>query len=363
MMISFTNQLSPDPPDTGLPQTTQTGPKEPHSSCLRVLHVIPGEAGGSSMIFAKREAQQLERAGVIPRLFFLQSRMSPIGLASEWRRFRREVREFRPDLVHAQYGTVTACMAAFGAMVPAVVTFRGSDLNRDPSVSLVRYLMSYSLSQIAALKAIRLVCQCRQLRSRLWWRRERVTVLPGSVDLERFHSMSQEKARNALGWPNDERVVLFNAGTFVRKVKRLDLAKAAITEAQKSIEKVRLVILDGSVSPDEIPIYLNAADCLLVTSDSEGSPAIVREAMACNLPVVSVDVGDIAERLCDVAESRITSRDPGELGAAVAKFLVTRTRSNGRRYARDFSVDCFNQQLVSVYESALAARGRRRHRS
>jgi len=315
------------------------------------------------MPFAKREAQQLERAGVVPHLFFLRSRTSPIGLASEWRRLRREIREFRPDLVHAQFGTVTAFTAVFGSTVPVVVTFRGTDLNRDPGVTRVRYLVSRLLSQIAALGAARMVCQSRQLRSRLWWRRSRVTVLAGSIDLERFHSMPQEKARDALGWKNNERVVLFNAGTLVRKVKRLDLAKSAVAEAQKIVEGVRLVILDGSVSPDEVPIYMNASDCLLVTSDSEGSPTIVREAMACNLPIVSVDVGDVAERLRDVTESEITSRDPRELGAAVAKFLVARTRSNGRWRAREFSVNRFNQELVSVYERALAAQGRPRQKS
>ncbi|NJO06276.1 MAG: glycosyltransferase family 4 protein [Chloroflexaceae bacterium] len=98
---------------------------------------------------------------------------------------------------------------------------------------------------------------------------------------------------------------------------------------------------------------MNAADCLLFTSDYEGSPNIVKEAMACNLPIVSVDVGDVVERLKDVQPSRIVQRDPHDLGQAVADILTMGKRSNGREIAeRELSNEHIAKRIIDVYRQA-----------
>ena len=75
---------------------------------LRIIAVIPGDPGGNSMIFAKRQVDSLEKSGAEIRRFFLASRTSPRVILAEVRRFRRLIRDFHPDFIHAQYGTVTA---------------------------------------------------------------------------------------------------------------------------------------------------------------------------------------------------------------------------------------------------------------
>ena len=108
-------------------------------------------------------------------------------LFEEFFRFRRVIRTFRPQVIHAHYGTVTAMFAALGAgRIPLVITYRGSDLNRLPSARGLRPAAGRLLSQIAALRAARIVCVSRQLKNLLWWRRARVTVLPSGVDPEVF---------------------------------------------------------------------------------------------------------------------------------------------------------------------------------
>ena len=94
---------------------------------------------------------------------------------------------------------------------------------------------------------------------------------------------------------------------------------------------------------------MNAADCLLVTSDAEGSPTVVQEALATNLPVVSVDVGDIAERLEGVAGSRITRRDAQALGRALAEVVTPPRRSDGRRRVPEFSSQRIARELGRLY--------------
>jgi len=315
----------------------------------RVLFVIPGVAGGHSMVFARRQAETLARQGLRVEVFDLQSRTSPWLLFEELRRFRRVIRKFRPQVIHAHYGTVTAIFAALGAgRIPLVITYRGSDLNRVPSARGLRPAAGRLLSQIAALRASRIVCVSRQLKGLLWWRRARVTILPSGVDPEVFRPAPRKILRDALGWREEERVVLFNAGHDSRN-KRLDLAELAVKETRRWVSSVRLEVLDGSVEPARVPAMMNAANCLLVTSDAEGSPTIVQEALATNLPVVSVDVGDIAERLEGVTCSYVAQRNPQALGRALAEVLNPPRRSDGRRKAEEFSSARIARKLGHLY--------------
>ncbi len=323
----------------------------------RVLFVIPGVAAGHSMVFARRQAATLVGQGFQVEVFDLHSRTSPRVVFEEFRRFRRVVRAFRPQVIHAHYGTVTAMFAALGAgSIPLMITYRGSDLNRLPSARGLREAAGRLLSQIAALRAAHIVCVSRKLRNLLWWRRARVTILPSGVDPEVFQPAPRKTLRDELGWREEERVVLFNAGYDSRN-KRLDLAENAVKEARKWAPAVRLEVLDGSVEPARVPAMMNAANCLLVTSDAEGSPTIVQEALATNLPVVSVDVGDIAEQLEGVASSCVVQRDPHVLGRALAEVLNPPRRSDGRRKAEEFSSTRIARELGRLYHEVLEQRG------
>jgi glycosyltransferase involved in cell wall biosynthesis len=322
----------------------------------RVLFVIPGEAAGHSMVFARRQAATLVAQGFDVQIFDLHSRTSLKTVLQEFRRLRRVIRQFRPQVTHAHYGTVTAMFAALGTgRIPLVITYRGSDLNGLPSACGVRQAAALLLSQIAALRATRIVCVSQRLRDLLWWRRARVTVLPSGVDPEVFRPEPRKNLRGELGWREDERVVLFNAGCDPRN-KRLDLAENAVEEARRWAPSVRLEVLDGNVAPARVPALMNAADCLLVTSDAEGSPTIVQEALATNLPVVSVDVGDIAEWLKGVTYSRVARRDPNALGRALGEVLNPPRRSDGRRRAEEFSSTRIARELGRLYREVLKER-------
>ena len=309
------------------------------------------------MIFARHESRELMQAGVDGEVFYLRSRISPRQLWKDVVAFRHRVREFRPNLIHAQFGTMTAFFAAFATRTPAVVTYRGTDLNPDPSQTRFRSFLGRTLSRLAAAKAAGIVCVTSQLRSRLWWGRERAVVLPGSVDLDRFLPCERKQARAALGWDADEFVVLFNLGRFP-KVKRPDLAAAAVNAAAAEVGPIRLHVMDGSIDQATVPLLMNASDSLIITSVCEGSPTILREALACNLPVVTVDVGDVRERLEGVTESHVVSRDMAELGGKLAEVLRRRQRSNGREAVQRLSVPQFTRDLAKLYRRALVANGK-----
>jgi teichuronic acid biosynthesis glycosyltransferase TuaC len=324
-----------------------------YSLSPRVLFVIPGDGEGSSMIFARRQAETVAREGVETSLFYLGSRTSPARLFGEWKRFRAVLKRLDPAVVHAQFGTVAALFAALASgSLPLVVTYRGSDLNPAPKSyscsARVRAALGCVFSQLAALRAQRIVCVSRELRDRLWWRRGRVTVLPTGVDPDVFRPASRAFARLRLGWSDHERVVLFNAGHDAQ-VKRLDLARAAVERARRDVPRLRLEILDGSVTPAQVPEMMNASDCLLVTSAFEGSPTVVQEALACDLPIVSVEVGDIVERLRGVRDSTVASPNASVLGHALTQMVEPPRRSNGSLKVKEFSSPEIARRLKEIY--------------
>jgi len=324
-------------------------------SPFRVLFVIPGDGRGSSMIFARREAENLSSDGVEAACFYLSSRTSPFALIREFFRLRTWIRTLRPHLLHAQFGTVTAALAAMAAgKRPLVITYRGGDLNPASHCS-PRAVLGHWLSQLAAIRAVRIVCVSRELCDRLWWRRSRVSILPSAVDPDLFRPEPRQLARLRLNWNPDQPVVLFNAGYDPRN-KRLDLAEQSIAVAQRSLNPLRLEVLLGGTDPSLIPSYMNSSDCLLIASDSEGSPTVLAEALACGLPIVSVDAGDAAERLRGVHPSRLVPRDPEVIGRALADIAASARRSNGPAAIQSCTLSGHAQVLARLYREALNAK-------
>jgi teichuronic acid biosynthesis glycosyltransferase TuaC len=286
----------------------------------RVLYVIPGTEEGTSMSFSRRQAESVSPYDIEVKSFYLRSRTSPIVVWKELQRLRVEIRTFAPQVVHAHFGTMTALVATIASPVPVVITFHGSDLNPAPRVSWLRSKLGRTLSHLAARRADQVICVSSQLGQRLSYMKQRTHVIPCGVNTDRFRPESRNDCRAQLGWSKDEVIVLFNARTDPRG-KRLDLAEATVRHAKGIIPNLRMHVFRGTTHPDEMPKYYSAANALLMTSDYEGSPMVVKEAMACNLPVVSVDVGDVAERLDGVFPSAVVARDARALGNALVEVI------------------------------------------
>jgi glycosyltransferase involved in cell wall biosynthesis len=331
----------------------------PQEQKLRILFVVPRAL---PMVFVRREADALRAAGHELQVFGFDNRSHlPWQYVRQAWALRAAIRGARPDVVHAQFGKFNALLAACAAgRVPLVITFRGTDINRNTRYSSLRSLVGLGASQLAAFAARGIVCVSREIRSKVRACRTRPSiVLPTGVDLDTFVPGERLAARRQLGYGADERIVLFNAGRNPA-VKDPELAAAAVEEARRQVGALRFVVLDGTALPEDIPRYMNAADCLLVTSKTEGSPTVVQEAMACNLPVVSVDVGDVRERLEGVSGCAVVERDPVALGAAMAPLLRAPRRSDGRAHAAELDVRAIAARLADFYRTALTKSSSRR---
>ena len=305
------------------------------------------------MPFVRREAEALRAGGHEVQIFGFDN-TSYGRFIAEVSLLRRVVRTLNPDLVHAQFGKFNALLAALSGR-PFVITFRGTDINHNTKYWWLRSALGLAASQVAAFFAQGIVCVSREIQSKVWACRWRPSiVVPTGVDLQLFRPMDRAVARRRLGYRPDECVVLFNAGRNPA-VKDPDLAAAAVVHARTLVPDLRFVVLDGTAQPAEIPVYMSAADVLLVTSRTEGSPTVVQEAMACNLPVVSVDVGDVRERLEGVSACMvIRSRSPSDLGNALAAVLKEGKRSDGRLHAQSLGIDAIGARVAEFYRQVLS---------
>lgn len=165
--------------------------------------------------------------------------------------------------------------------------------------------------------------------------------------------MDRNACRMKLGWNLEAKIVLFNLSQNEDQYRKNPvLARDAIAITSHRIPTVALKVMSGNTK-EEVRWMLNAADCLLVTSLHEGSPNIVKEAMACNLPVVSVPCGDVVERLDGTYPGKICPYDAFELGEAIEEVLSGGCRSNGLEQLslQGLSAATVAERLIRIYSS------------
>jgi len=261
------------------------------------------------------------------------------------------------DLIHAHYG-YCGWISRLQVRRPVVVSFMGSDLlgvaGRSGRISTSSRIVVSIDRQVARL-ADAVIVKSQQMADIL--RPVRAHIIPNGVDLDLFEPIDRRAARAHLGWDNRRRVLF--PGNPVKANKGFPLAQATAKVAEDALhEAIEIVPLSG-IAPAEVPFYVSGCDALLMCSHTEGSPNAVKEAMACNLPVVSVAVGDVQELLAGVDHCAVCRRDPDELGAELARVLTGSPRSNGRETikARGLDLASVARRVVAVYRDVLRRPG------
>ncbi len=307
--------------------------------------------GDCAGIFVDRQVQSLRDMGVIVEIFDIGEGHSFVKLLRSWRLLRREIRTVRPDLIHAQYGTVVGLTSVL-SFHPAIITFSGSDLLPGASISRLRTYAGILMSNVASLFARRVICVSEQLRRALWWRRDGTVVIPRGVDLDLFSPGPRDESRRKLGWDSRSIIALIDGGRDWKN-KGLDVAEAAVGIARQSVPLLELKVI-RAVPPDEMPVWYRAADLLICASRQEGSPNVVKEALACNLPIIGVDVGDVRERLAGVEPSQVVERDPAAIAGGIISVIASGGRSDGRQHVASLSMDQVARRILDVYATALS---------
>jgi len=307
---------------------------------LFVTNMYPTPERPGYGAFVRQQAEQLRRFGhtvdVINILGF-RSRLNYLKAALD---VLRTTRTTPYDVVHAHYG-LTALPAWFRLGAPLVMTLHGSDVLGSRFERLCSRLMSRVADAVIVVSE-----EMRRLISGI--------VIPCGVDLDLFRPFDRDEARARLGWPSDKYLILFPFDPR-RRVKRHDLARAAVDRLTEEGLAAELITVFG-VDNREMPWHYSAADAMILCSDREGSPTSIKEAMACDLPVVATDVGDVREILRGVPGTRLCTRDVGEIARRLREALtVPRTG----RFERRAAMAKYHQALtvakiLDVYNTALA---------
>lgn len=290
-------------------------------------------------------------AGLQVDVFSFRGGKNPLRYLRAWYQVRRCLRRNAYDLVHAHFGQ--SGILAFPKRIPLVVTFHGSDLEgiigSKGQYTFAGHVLR-SLSKVVASLADEVIVVSASLAKHLPKRRS-YHVIPGGVDLDLFKPLSKEEARDALKLPQERSLVLFVGRIHHPEAprKRYDLARQAVGHLSSQYDLDLVVTKD--IPHDIMPLYMNACDVLLLTSLHEGSPTVVKEALACNLPVVSVAVGDVRERIGGIPGCIVCNDDLSEtIAAGLAKVLSRNILFNSRNVAeKELDERILAKKVIDVY--------------
>ena len=257
--------------------------------------------------FIYEQMQGLTKLGCEFRICFVQGG----GLKSyiqAWRRMCKYIEEYEPNIIHAHYGL--CCMIAnLQRKVPVISTYHGSDINN----AKIRWI-----SKIAIRGSKMNVFVSEKLRSSAG-NPSISLVIPCGVDVKEFYPMDKINCREQMGLEKDKIYILFSKA-FTVPVKNYPLAKAAVELLIKRGMNVELLELKGYTRSQVVQL-MNACDCALMTSFNEGSPQFVKEALACNCPIVSTDVGDVKEQISGLKNCYITSFEPLDVAEKIKNCI------------------------------------------
>ncbi len=301
----------------------------------------PDEARPAFGIFVREQVESLTRLGVESDIHLVDGRSSTWNYARAFGPVRRRVAEGNYDLVHAHY-VFSGLIARGQRRRPIVLTHYGIEALQGWQAPLCWAATRMVDATIAVSEPIR-----RKIG------RDDITVIPNGIDTDFFRPMPKDEARAKAEIGPQERIVLFVG--LPRPEKRFDVVEAAMRLLPARVENVRLIHVKGQYPREMLPVLMNAADVLVLTSDGEGSPMAVKEALACTLPVVSVPVGDVPELLDGLSACRLCTQDPTDVADKLADVLKDPVRADSRARIEAISHEAVARRILDVYRSVLPA--------
>jgi len=358
-VVSFMFRLSPWRPHSRLLSpaffAAASNPGVNHEEAIyRVLVVTnlwPTEADPGYGSFVEAQMESLRPLGVDFDVLFINGRESSWNYLRAIGELRRRLRAGCYDLIHAHFG-LSGWVARCQRRVPVVVSFMGDDVlgrpRRNGRITLYGHFLRASSFLLARLVDA-VIVKSAEMKRKL--RLPRAQVIPNGVDLELFRPMDQEAARRRLGLDLRKKFVLFPYNPAEER-KRFDLIEAAVKRARPQVPELEILRVQG-VPRAHMPLYMNAADVLVLASVFEGSPNAVKEAMATNLPVITVDVGDAAELIGATEGCYLVTRDAEAIAEKIVEVCRRATRSSGREWISRLAMEKIAKQIIEVYSKVI----------
>lgn len=260
------------------------------------------------------------------------------GYVKSFPSLKKKINECNPDIIHAHYG-LSGLFANLQRKIPVVTTYHGSDINEKKVLPFSK--LSMMLSRFNILVSQRTLDIAKPHKN--------YAMIPCGINLNDLQMTDKHTAREKMGLPLGRKFVLFS-GSFDNPVKNYPLAREAIG----LVPEAELLELKG-YTRDQVTLLMCAADALLMTSFTEGSPQVVKEAMACGCPIVSVDVGDVREITDGIEGCQICDRSAESLSAGLRIAVEKDGKTEGRKRIIDlgYTNDLVADKILSIYNSIL----------
>lgn len=306
--------------------------------------------------YVRSQEQFLRQAGIDVDVLVLKGRNRKLIYPKGVFQLRRRLQGV--SIVHAHYAYVGA-VAKTQWKVPVVLTYHGSDamgeITDKGTVSRSGRIISAGCRGLARY-CDAVVVQSRQMAGK--FRTGNVHIIPHEVDLETFRPTEITAARAQLGLSPAKRYLLFAANPAVA-VKRFPLAQAAFELLKAKQPNVELLVVHKEPQ-ERLALYMSACDALVFPSYQEGSPNIVKQSMACNLPMVATDVGDVREVVEGTEGCHVSAPNPEVFADLLGDIVRSPFRTNGREAVRKLSGPLVAERLIRLYEDVLRRRGQAR---
>lgn len=310
---------------------------------MKIFFICSGNSKSGISPIIINQGESLKKAGVEVEYFSVFGKGFK-GYMNNIKPLRYYLKQNHYDIIHAHY-SFSAILASLAGAKPLIVSLMGSDVKSSKRMKFVIGLFHRFFWD-------KIIVKSEDMKIGLW--NKEVYVIPNGVDLQIFQPLNQLTCKIILGWDTNKKQILFAANPN-RFEKNFSLASKAFDLLAD--DDIELHYLDN-VPNSQMPVYFNAANVVILTSLWEGSPNVIKEAMACNIPIVSTDVGNVKWLFGKEDGHFLTTFDPVKTAENLAEALAFSekySRTNGRKRLIELglSSDIVAQKLISIYNSLL----------
>jgi teichuronic acid biosynthesis glycosyltransferase TuaC len=310
---------------------------------MKILFVSSGNSASGISPIVSNQGGSLVNYGCVVEYYLIKGRGIK-GYLSNVIPLKQKIKKGQYAIVHAHYA-LSAYVAGFAGAKPLVVSLMGSDVKGGNASRVILKVLSWFFRWQAV------IVKSKELGSGKF---DSAHVVPNGVDTEQFLPEDRKQCCAKLGWNDNDVNILFAANP-VRKEKNFSLT----SEALKRIDTANtsLHVLDD-IPHNELVYWYNAADVVLLSSLWEGSPNVIKEAMACNRPVVATDVGDIRWLFGNTPGHFISGFSPDEF-AGNLKLAIDYSKKHGQTQGRsrilELGLDAVTvaKRIIEVYKTVL----------
>jgi glycosyltransferase involved in cell wall biosynthesis len=319
---------------------------------MKVLFVSSGNSEHFEIApFIKSQGESLVRAGVDIDYFSIKGKGIG-GYRKNVSLLKQYVQKTDPDIIHAHYSLSGWVVVLARLGKPMVLSLMGTDTHGgvagEKKTTLKARFRSMQVKRIQHFYPA-LVVKSENLRTAVW-KDDACFVIPNGVNYQVFKPLDKKECRKKLKLPADKKLILFMAKTHDANKNFALLEKAKPYIKTENIE----FVTPYPVPHDQVPLYYNACDVLAFTSRQEGSPNVIKEALACNTPIVATPSGDILERTKGLKSVLISEFDEKDLAAKLDQMLSSGIKENAREKVRpQIDEELIAGQIIDIYQKLL----------